>query len=105
MAEVDGAHWWYVARRDILADLICREIKPKADARILEIGCGTGHNLAMLSRFGDADGIEIDADARALASRRLGRPIGDAPLPELPGVPDAEYDLVAVLDVIEHVED
>lgn len=104
MAELDSRHWWYRARRDILSDLIARRMKLPADARILEIGCGTGHNLAMLGRFGTVDAIEIDDAARAVASKRLGRPVGSAPLPNLAGVPDAAYDLVAVLDVVEHVE-
>jgi SAM-dependent methyltransferase len=105
MAELDGRHWWYRARRDILADLIARKIDLPADARILEVGCGTGHNLEMLQRFGRADGIEIDPAARDLAEQRLGRPIGSAPLPELTGVEDGAYDLVALLDVLEHVEE
>ena len=105
MAELDERHWWYRARRKILADLIAREIDLPEDARILEIGCGTGHNLEMLRRFGRVDGIEIDGAARALASRRLGHAIGDAPLPELPGVPEHAYDLVALLDVLEHVDE
>jgi SAM-dependent methyltransferase len=104
MAELDSRHWWYRARREILADLIARRITLPQPARILEIGCGTGHNLAMLGRFGTVDAIEIDGAARAIASSRLGRRVGEAPLPELPGVPDRHYDLVAVLDVIEHVE-
>ncbi len=104
MAELDSRHWWYRARRRILADLIRRRIALPKAARILEIGCGTGHNLAMLSGFGTVDAIELDADARAVASGRLGREVGAAALPELPGVPDASYDLVALLDVIEHVE-
>ncbi len=103
MAELDERHWWYRARREVLAALIERRIRPPPDARILEIGCGTGHNLMMLKRFGRVDGIEIDAGARAIASRRLGHPVLDAPLPELPGVEDCAYDLVACLDVIEHV--
>jgi SAM-dependent methyltransferase len=105
MAELDERHWWYRARRDILAALIrCRIALPK-DARILEIGCGTGHNLEMLQGFGRADGIEIDPKARAMAERRLGRPIGSAPLPDLTGVENGAYDLVAILDVLEHVEE
>ena len=48
MAEHDQVHWWYVARRRILADLIRREADLPDDARILEIGCGTGHNFEML---------------------------------------------------------
>ena len=105
MAELDSRHWWYRARRDILATLIARQLKLPPSPRILEIGCGTGHNLEMLQRFGTADGIEIDPAARALAERRLGRPIGDSPLPALSGVPDCGYDLVAILDVLEHVEE
>lgn len=103
MAELDRTHWWYRARRNILSDLIERRISLPADARILEIGCGTGHNFAMLERFGRIDALEVDETARALASDRLGRPVGSAQLPELRGVPSGHYDLIALLDVLEHV--
>jgi len=105
MAELDQVHWWYRARREILADLIARRIAPPRDARILEVGCGTGHNLEMLRRFGRVEGIEVDPAARALATLRLGQPIMDTPLPMLTGVPDRAYDMVAILDVIEHIDD
>jgi SAM-dependent methyltransferase len=105
MAAHDSTHWWYRARRDILADYITRYAALPADARILEIGCGTGHNLPMLAAFGEVDAIEIDEAARDIASARLGKAVGEAPLPELPGVPEARYDLIAVLDVVEHIED
>ena len=105
MAELDERHWWYRARRAILTDVIARKLNLPKEARILEIGCGTGHNLEMLQRFGRADGIEIDPAAREMAERRLGRPIGSAPLPALTGVEDGGYDMVAILDVLEHVEE
>jgi SAM-dependent methyltransferase len=105
MAEQDSRHWWFVARRRILADLIRRQVKPPPNARILEIGCGTGHNFEMLGQFGTIDAIEIDDGARALASLRLGRDVGTAPLPELTGVPDGTYHLIALLDVLEHIEE
>lgn len=105
MAAHDSTHWWYRARRDILADYLARYGALPANARILEIGCGTGHNLPMLAQFGDVDAIEIDPAAREIASDRLGKRVGSAPLPALPGVPRAAYDLVAVLDVVEHIED
>ena len=104
MAEQDQIHWWYVARRKILASLIAREAELPEDARILEVGCGTGHNFEMLKSFGRLDALEVDDAARNLASTRLGAPVGDAPLPDLPGVPDGHYDLVALLDVLEHVD-
>jgi len=105
MAAHDSTHWWYRARREILADYLTRYGRLPAGARILEIGCGTGHNLAMLSRFGTVEAIEIDPAARAIASERLGKPVGDAPLPALPGIERGAYDLIAVLDVVEHIKD
>ena len=105
MAALDQRHWWYRARRAVLADLIRREAMPPANARILEIGCGTGHNLEMLGSFGQVDAVELDDEARAVAEKRLGRLVMNAPLPELAGVGAAAYDLIAALDVIEHIDD
>ena len=104
MAELDDRHWWYRARRRILAELIRREVRLPADGRILEIGCGTGHNLPMLSGFGHVDGLELDDEAAALSEKRLGRGIIRSPLPELDGVSN-DYDLIGAFDVIEHIED
>jgi SAM-dependent methyltransferase len=104
MAELDDRHWWYRARRQILADLIRREVPLPAKARILEIGCGTGHNLEMLGRLGRVDALELDDEARAIAETRLGRKAMSAPLPELAGVKDRHYDLIGAFDVIEHID-
>jgi SAM-dependent methyltransferase len=104
MAELDDRHWWYRARRRILADLIRREARPPIGARILEIGCGTGHNLSMLGGFGQVDGLELDDEAAALSEKRLGRSIIRSPLPELEGVAN-DYDLIGAFDVIEHIDD
>jgi SAM-dependent methyltransferase len=105
MAELDDRHWWYRARRKILAELIRREGQLPPDAQILEIGCGTGHNLAMLGEFGHVDALELDDEARALSEKRLGRKIMRSPLPELSEVADRHYDLIGAFDVIEHIDD
>ena len=105
MAELDSTHWWFVARRNILRSLIQRVVQPPKDAKILEIGCGTGHNLAMLGEFGRVEASELDDTARKLATDRLGRKIEAAALPDLSMFPESRYDLVALLDVLEHVSD
>jgi len=105
MAELDDRHWWYRARREIIADLIRREARLPGNAQILEIGCGTGHNLAMLSGFGHVEGLELDDEARAISEKRLGRKVMRSPLPELAEVKDRHYDLIGAFDVIEHIED
>jgi len=105
MAELDQRHWWYRARREVIAALIRRSVSPPAEARILEIGCGTGHNLAMLGEFGHVDALELDEEARTFAEQRLGRSVMSAPLPELAGVNDCHYDFIGAFDVIEHIDD
>lgn len=104
MAELDDRHWWFTARRRILSSVIRRVVRPPRDARILELGCGTGHNLAMLGSFGTVDASELDPIAREIAARRLGRPVAAAALPDLSMFPDRSYDLIALLDVLEHVD-
>ena len=105
MAELDQRHWWYRARREVLAALIRRVVHPPKNAAILEIGCGTGHNLAMLGEFGKVDALELDEEARGLAEQRLGRQVMSSPLPELSGVAEKHYDLIGAFDVIEHIDD
>jgi SAM-dependent methyltransferase len=105
MAALDSTHWWFTARRRILAEVIERIVKPPRDARILELGAGTGHNLEMLSRFGTVEATELDPIARDLASERLGRPVIAAMLPDLSMFEESSFDLIALLDVLEHVPD
>ncbi len=105
MEALDQRHWWYRARREVIAALIRRCALPRAGAEILEIGCGTGHNLAMLSEFGFVSALEVDEGARVVAEGRLGKPVFSAPLPELAGIPTGHFDLVGAFDVIEHIED
>lgn len=105
MAELDQRHWWYRARRQVLAALIGRLASPPPNAAILEIGCGTGHNLAMLGGFGTVEALELDERARAIAEQRLGRAALKSPLPELKGVKTGHYDLIGAFDVIEHIAD
>jgi SAM-dependent methyltransferase len=105
MAELDQLHWWFLARRRILETLVRRVVRPKKRARILEVGCGTGHNLAMLKKFGKVEASELDAPARALASKRLRREVKEARLPDLTMFERNGYDLIALLDVLEHVPD
>lgn len=105
MAEIEAHHWWFVARRAILAEVLLRLVDLSPPARILEAGCGTGGNLAMLSRFGEVAAFEPDAEARRMARSKGGFDIREGRLPgEIPFEP-GRFDLVAAFDVLEHVDD
>ena len=105
MAEIDAEHWWFQARRKIVAALIAKEVRPRTAARILEVGCGTGSNLKMLQFYGEVDAIEPDAPARELAAARSGLPIKEGLLPDGVQLEDGAYDLIVLLDVLEHIPD
>ena len=81
MARIDGSHWWFVARRKIIDALIRAQVPLKSDARILEMGCGTGSNIGLLRAFGRVDAVEPDGPARAFASQRTGLAIKGGLLP------------------------
>jgi len=101
--EVEQDHWWFVARRQILADQIARLDLP-VGAQILEVGCGTGGNLSMLTAFGDVSALEPDDEARGYAAAQSGLVVRGGLLPD--GLPrfDKAFDLIAAFDVIEHVD-
>lgn len=104
MAAVQQTHWWFVARRQILAAVIARLHLPQA-ARILEIGCGTGANLAMLRQQGQLCAMEYDAQARDIANALALCPVLAGGLPQPVPFADGTFDLVCLLDVLEHIED
>lgn len=105
MAAIEEDHWWFVARRHILQDAI-RRIAPLTDgAGVLEAGCGTGGNLAMLEDFGRVSAFEPDAGARELARRKSGVQVSEGRLPTDVPFEGESFDLVVALDVLEHIDD
>ncbi len=103
MAEIDRDHWWFVGRRRIVSALIERFRPKPGPLTILEVGAGTGSNIALLQGFGAVDAIEPDERARALASARTGVAIRGGYLPDGVVLEDGRYDLVVLLDVLEHI--
>ena len=104
--ELEETHWWYVGRRKIIVSFvreICATITDRRP-RILDVGCGTGANLKMLSEFGDAAGVDISPDAIEFCRERG---LSDVKLGAAESLPyEAEtFDLVTALDVVEHLDD
>ncbi|KRB52642.1 bifunctional 2-polyprenyl-6-hydroxyphenol methylase/3-demethylubiquinol 3-O-methyltransferase UbiG [Phenylobacterium sp. Root700] len=103
MREVQRDHWWFAARREILADQIARLALP-AGAEILEAGCGAGGNLEMLAQFGKVRAIEPDEASRAYAAQG-GIEVRGGLLPGALPAYEQPFDLVVAFDVIEHVDE
>ena len=103
--ELEATHWWFVSRRALLKDLVCRAA-PDRQSAILEIGCSGGPFLRQLRDCGYSrlTGIDISPEAIALCreSNLDDVRVMDAQQPDLP---PASYDVITASDVLEHLAD
>ena len=94
-------------RLDTLAEHLAERGSRLAPAPgdLIDVGCGDGRFLlAMQQRGWRVTGSETDPVAADLARRRTGATILEEPL-EAMSLPEASYDLVSLLHVLEHVPD
>ncbi len=107
MDRVEDSHWWFVGRRAILESFlspIIQNLRSKIqNPTILDVGCGTGANIEMLSHFGNAEGVDVSDDALDFC-RRKGLKVQKGLAETLP-YEDEAFDLTTALDVIEHLDD
>lgn len=105
-AAIERDHWWFRARREIVASVLRAALAPSRSRRILDIGCGTGGMLEMLTEFGNVCGADMSPLALAYCRARLGERVelrsGGLP-DDLPAA--VECDVVTAFDVIEHLDD
>lgn len=104
MAAAERDHWWFRGRREFIAAAFERAAVP-AGARILDAGCGSGGNLALLARFGSVWGFEYDDTARAAAKASgIAVDVAYGALPHAIPFADARFDAIGLFDVLEHLE-
>lgn len=103
MFEAEQRSWWFCGRRRVLDQVISR-LDLGENPRILDIGCGTGGNLAMLGRHGAATGVEFSETAARFARERTGSDVLWGPAEAVP-IEEGDFSLVTMLDVLEHLDD
>lgn len=115
MHRVEETHWWFAGRRRIIKSFLerlCREVSVEssgngrryAPLHILDVGCGTGANLEMLSEFGEAEGVDVSGEALSFCRERGLENVKEGAAEALP-FKDSSFDLVTGLDVVEHLDD
>ncbi|OGF90510.1 hypothetical protein A3I27_02490 [Candidatus Giovannonibacteria bacterium RIFCSPLOWO2_02_FULL_43_11b] len=102
--NIEKYHWWFRGRRKVISEclkLFCPEKVEKA----LDIGCGTGFNATLLGNFAKnvfgLDSSDIAIDLANKLNPNFTLILGEFPRIEL----REKYDIIAMLDVLEHLED
>ena len=103
-ARVEAEHWWFRGRHAILRALLPVVLPTHPDTRILDVGFGTGNMLQFYEPYGAVVGCDMAAEAIAFARDRVSVPLVQGTATALP-VADGSFDLVSMLDIVEHVAD
>jgi SAM-dependent methyltransferase len=105
-ADIEDRHWWFAGRRRITRAVVERLAPAGANRCVVDVGCGTGANLAALADGWRCRGLDASEDAVRLAHERfpaLEVVRAEDPLERVDWLREA--DVVLLMDVIEHVED
>jgi SAM-dependent methyltransferase len=103
--RAEQSHFWFRAFRRFVRPILEQAGRSApAHARLLDCGCGTGANLAMLGAFGEAYGFDLTWQglqmARDLGRRRMARAsIGAIPFPS------AHFHIATSFDVFQCLPD
>jgi ubiquinone/menaquinone biosynthesis C-methylase UbiE len=103
-ARAERDHFWFRGFRRFVRPLLDQAVGGAPAARLLDAGCGTGHNLAWLRRYGRPTGIDITRSGVEYARRNGERSLAQASVVHLP-FPDRCFDLVTSFDVIYALDD
>ena len=98
-ARAEREHFWFRGFRRFIAPLVAQAAAGRESLTILDCGCGTGYNLALLRRHGRAVGIDITLSGLTYAVARGERRVAQASATHLPFA-DAQFDLVTSFDVL-----
>jgi len=102
-ARAEREHFWFRGFRRFVEPLVARAAAGRRPA-ILDCGCGTGHNLAMLRRHGSAYGIDLTWAGLQYAHHYGEKSIARATVARLP-FGDAQFGIVTSFDVLYSLPD
>jgi SAM-dependent methyltransferase len=102
--ELEERHWWFRARRRALQEISISLVSP--GAQIVDIGCGTGADIASFPAEFVRYGLDASQSAIDFAmERHSGVDFRQASIPGAGRDVIAGADLVLLCDVLEHIED
>jgi ubiquinone/menaquinone biosynthesis C-methylase UbiE len=104
MYRLEDFYWWFVGRRRLVSEILRNESASGRSLKILDVGCGTGANMLAFSPYGEVHGVDPSSQAVTFCERRSVSRVKQASVENLP-YPDSFFDVVTILDVLEHTDD
>jgi 2-polyprenyl-3-methyl-5-hydroxy-6-metoxy-1,4-benzoquinol methylase len=101
---LETTHFWRIAKRRLALEWLRRYGPPPGGLRLLDIGGACSLIPKELERWGQVQVIELDADTAQFARARLGLDVREGRFPDDAPV-RGSFDVVTMLDVLEHIED
>ncbi len=98
----EHSHFWFRGFRWFVGPHLRRAAAARRDLRLLDAGCGTGANLAMLAARGAAVGIDLTWSGLGAAREYGHAPVAQASVTAIP-FPSATFDIVTSFDVLQCV--
>jgi SAM-dependent methyltransferase len=103
MAAVEDRHFWFLGIRAMVRDAyFAAGLGP--DSTVLDVGCATGGMMRVLRGQGRFTGLDASPIAASMARERSGNEVVHGDATAMP-FPDASFDGVMALDVLEHIDD
>src|SRR4051812_16449311 len=106
-AQAEARHFWFRGFRAFVSPLLRQAAARRSDAglaRLLDCGCGTGANLALLNQFGRAYGFDLSAVGVRIG-RQSGRTLLARATVTAAPFPSASFDIVTSFDVLYSLDD
>jgi SAM-dependent methyltransferase len=96
-------HWWFAGRTWSLLNVLDGTVPRSGELRVLDVGAGAGNMVHHLARYGSVVGVDNNPKPVEVAHQRG----YDVRLGEAGALPfdDETFDLVALLDTVEHCAD
>jgi len=97
-------HWWFQGREQVLRKLLHTHLSVRRSRRIASLGCGPGEGLTWLLEFAGPAGKVFGCDVHPSQGCGSDVEIVGGTLESLPFA-SAIFDVVLLLDVLEHLDD
>jgi SAM-dependent methyltransferase len=103
-ARAEARHFWFRGFRAFVAPLLRQATANRPVERLLDCGCGTGANLALLEPLGQAYGFDLSGVGLRLGHEAGRRHLARASVTAAP-FPAGTFDIVTSFDVLYSLED